>query len=150
MYHGPTFPRVPMARMIGKYEVIRSLGAGAMGEVFLAHQSAIGREVAIKTILPAATQGTEAKQRFEREARAAGVLNHPNLVTIYEFGQDQGVPLLELAQFGGGEDGAWGGLRRLGGWRNRCFLAGSRCTRFGNRFGSRCWMGSGMRSRPYI
>lgn len=62
-----------------------------MGEVYLGLDPTIGREVAIKTILPSSTGGSEAQQRFEREARAAGMLNHPNLVTIYEFGQDQGV-----------------------------------------------------------
>lgn len=67
-----------------------------MGEVYLGIDPAIGREVAIKTILPSATGGQEAQQRFEREARAAGVLNHPNLVTIYEFGQEQGVLFIAM------------------------------------------------------
>ncbi len=80
-----------MFEKLGKFEVKRILGNGAMGEVYLGVDPSIGREVAIKTILPAAAQGGEAKERFAREARAAGVLNHPNLVTIYEFGEDQGV-----------------------------------------------------------
>jgi eukaryotic-like serine/threonine-protein kinase len=80
-----------MFEKLGKFEIKRVLGNGAMGEVYLGVDPSIGREVAIKTILPAAAQGGEAKQRFAREARAAGVLNHPNLVTIYEFGEDQGV-----------------------------------------------------------
>ena len=81
----------PMFEKLGKFEIKRVLGNGAMGEVYLGVDPSIGREVAIKTILPAAAQGGEAKERFAREARAAGVLNHPNLVTIYEFGEDQGV-----------------------------------------------------------
>ncbi len=80
-----------MFEKLGKFEIRRVLGNGAMGEVYLGVDPSIGREVAIKTILPAAAQGGEAKERFAREARAAGVLNHPNLVTIYEFGEDQGV-----------------------------------------------------------
>jgi len=80
-----------MVEKLGKFEIKRILGNGAMGEVYLGVDPSIGREVAIKTILPAATQGPEAKERFAREARAAGVLNHPHLVTIYEFGEDQGV-----------------------------------------------------------
>ena len=80
-----------MFEKLGKFEIKRVLGQGAMGEVYLGVDPAIGREVAIKTILPAAAGGTEAKERFAREAKAAGVLNHPNLVTIYEFGEDQGV-----------------------------------------------------------
>jgi serine/threonine-protein kinase len=80
-----------MFEKLGKFEIKRVLGTGAMGEVYLGVDPSIGREVAIKTILPMAAQGGEAKERFAREARAAGVLNHPNLVTIYEFGEDQGV-----------------------------------------------------------
>ncbi len=80
-----------MFEKLGKFEIRRVLGNGAMGEVYLGIDPSIGREVAIKTILPAAAQGGDAKERFAREARAAGVLNHPNLVTIYEFGEDQGV-----------------------------------------------------------
>lgn len=80
-----------MFEKLGKFEIKRILGNGAMGEVYLGVDPSIGREVAIKTILPSAAQGGEAKERFAREARAAGVLNHPNLVTIYEFGEDQGV-----------------------------------------------------------
>ncbi len=80
-----------MFEKLGKFEIKRVLGQGAMGEVYLGVDPAIGREVAIKTILPSAAGGVEAKERFAREAKAAGVLNHPNLVTIYEFGEDQGV-----------------------------------------------------------
>ncbi|HEU4951594.1 MAG TPA: protein kinase [Holophagaceae bacterium] len=76
---------------LGKFEIKRLLGHGAMGEVYLGVDPSIGREVAIKTILAATAGGEEAKARFAREAKAAGVLNHPNLVTIYEFGEDQGV-----------------------------------------------------------
>jgi serine/threonine-protein kinase len=80
-----------MFEKLGKFEIKRVLGNGAMGEVYLGVDPSIGREVAIKTILPSAAAGGDAKERFAREARAAGVLNHPNLVTIYEFGEDQGV-----------------------------------------------------------
>jgi len=80
-----------MFEKLGKFEIKRVLGNGAMGEVYLGIDPSIGREVAIKTILPSAAAGGDAKERFAREARAAGVLNHPNLVTIYEFGEDQGV-----------------------------------------------------------
>ncbi len=78
-----------MANRIGKYEILRTLGQGAMGEVYLATHPAIGREVAIKTILPAASRGEDAEGRFRREAEAAGRLNHPNLVTIFDFDKDQ-------------------------------------------------------------
>ena len=85
-----------MAKQIGKYEILRTLGQGAMGEVYLAHHPAIGREVAIKTILPTAAKGEEAEGRFRREAAAAGQLNHPNLVTIFDFDKDQEVFFLVM------------------------------------------------------
>ncbi len=74
-----------------------------MGEVFLAKDPLIGREVAIKTIAPGQAQGQEARERFLREARAAGQLSHPNLVTIHEFGEDQGLLYLVM-EYVPGED----------------------------------------------
>lgn len=85
-----------MFKKLGKFEIKQILGNGAMGEVYLGVDPAIGREVAIKTILPGNAGGPEAKERFAREAMAAGVLNHPNLVTIYEFGEDQGVMYIAM------------------------------------------------------
>ncbi|HET8900877.1 MAG TPA: serine/threonine-protein kinase, partial [Holophagaceae bacterium] len=92
-----------MFTRLGKFEILRSLGAGAMGEVFLARDPAIGREVAVKTILASTTAGQEAKERFAREAKAAGTLNHPGIVTIHEFGEDQGVLYLAM-EFVEGDD----------------------------------------------
>ncbi len=85
-----------MFEKLGKFEIKRVLGQGAMGEVYLGTDPSIGRDVAIKTILPSAASGSESKERFAREAKAAGVLNHPNLVTIYEFGEDQGVLFIAM------------------------------------------------------
>jgi serine/threonine-protein kinase len=85
-----------MPEQIGKYHILRTLGQGAMGEVYLAHHPAIGRDVAIKTILPSAAKGEEAEGRFRREAEAAGHLNHPNLVTVFDFDKDQGVLFLVM------------------------------------------------------
>lgn len=85
-----------MFEKLGKFHIKKVLGQGAMGEVYLGVDPSIGREVAIKTILPSAAQGDEAKDRFAREAKAAGALNHPNLVTIYEFGEDQGVMYIAM------------------------------------------------------
>ena len=75
-----------MQQRLGRFEILKRLGQGAMGEVFLGLDPAIGREVALKTIHREAAQGAEARERFAREARAAGTLSHPNLVTIHEFG----------------------------------------------------------------
>jgi len=79
----------PQSRL-GPYEIVALLGAGGMGEVYRARDPRIGREVAIKT-LPARFGGnTEALRRFEQEARAAGVLNHPNVLAVYDVGSDNG------------------------------------------------------------
>lgn len=79
-----------MRERIGRFEVVRRLGQGAMGEVFLARDPALGRQLAVKIIRQGTLFGEEAKARFEREARAAGSLNHPSIVTVFEFGEDQG------------------------------------------------------------
>jgi serine/threonine protein kinase len=76
---------------LGRYEIVRELGKGAMGVVYLAKDPLIGRLVALKTIR--ATRGDddetkEFQQRFVREAQAAGILNHPAIVTVHDIGQD--------------------------------------------------------------
>ena len=88
---------------IGKFEIIRRIGKGAMGEVFLGRDPALGREVAIKTILASSSFGEEAKARFEREARSTALLNHPNIVTVYEFGESEGLHYLAM-EYVEGED----------------------------------------------
>ena len=73
---------------IGKYRIVDRIGQGAMGEVFKAHDPFLNRYVALKTIAPALAGDPEFRQRFQREAQSAAQLNHPNIVTIYEFGND--------------------------------------------------------------
>lgn len=67
-----------------------------MGEVYVGRDPILGREVAIKVIHTAAGMGAEARERFATEARAAGVLNHPNIVTVHEMGEEQGVLYLAM------------------------------------------------------
>jgi len=77
---------------LGRYEVVRELGKGAMGIVYLAKDPLIGRLVALKTIRPATgsddDETREFQQRFVREAQAAGILNHPSIVTVHDIGRD--------------------------------------------------------------
>jgi len=79
---------------LGPYEVVAPLGAGGMGEVYRARDPRIGREVAVK-VLPQAVASDESRlSRFTQEARAAGVLNHPNLLTIFDIGVQDGTPFM--------------------------------------------------------
>jgi serine/threonine-protein kinase len=77
---------------LGRYEIVRELGHGAMGVVYEALDPTIGRRVALKAIRfdGIGTTADEAARRFKNEARAAGGLNHPNLVTVYDAGEDGG------------------------------------------------------------
>ncbi|HEV8658401.1 MAG TPA: protein kinase [Thermoanaerobaculia bacterium] len=79
---------------LGRYEIIALLGAGGMGEVYRARDPRMDRDVAIK-ILPATfSTDPERLRRFEQEARAAGALNHPNLITVHELGTHDGGPFI--------------------------------------------------------
>ena len=72
---------------IENYRIVRHLGSGGMGEVYLAEDIRLNRKVALKLLPPHFTVNPDRVRRFEREARAASALNHPNIVTIYEIGQ---------------------------------------------------------------
>ena len=92
-----------MRDRIGKFEILRLLGKGAMGEVYLGRDPLLGREVAIKVIHQDTSFGADAKARFAREAQAAASLSHPNVITIYEFGEDEGLLYLAM-EYLPGED----------------------------------------------
>jgi len=77
---------------VGPYEVTALVGAGGMGEVYRAHDPRLGRDVAIKVLAAGFSADAEYLRRFEREARAAAALNHPNIVAVYDFGTDNGKP----------------------------------------------------------
>jgi len=86
-------------KTIGRYEILDELGHGAMGSVFRAHDPAMDRIVALKTILSvalASEQGSEYRQRFYREARAAGAMAHPGIVAVFDVGEHEGVPFLVM------------------------------------------------------
>jgi TPR repeat protein/predicted Ser/Thr protein kinase len=80
---------------IGRYQVIRTLGEGGMGAVYLALDPAIDRQVALKLMRAGFNTGS-LRERFAREARAVGRLHHPNIVTIFEFGEHQGEPFIAM------------------------------------------------------
>ena len=72
---------------VSHYRIISPLGVGGMGQVFLAHDTTLGRKVALKLLPAEFTRNTDRVRRFQQEARAASSLNHPNIITIHEIGQ---------------------------------------------------------------
>ncbi|MEO6007063.1 MAG: serine/threonine-protein kinase, partial [Vicinamibacteraceae bacterium] len=83
-------------RRLGPYEVRQPLGAGGMGEVYLAHDTRLQRSVAIKVLPAAFAEHADRLQRFEQEARATATLNHPNVMAVFDVGVDDGVPYVVL------------------------------------------------------
>jgi hypothetical protein len=96
----PAAPAAPEAQRLGRYQLEREIGRGAMGIVYLGRDTAINRMVAIKAI-PLASEFSdaelvEARSRFFREAETAGRLNHPNIVTIYDVGEERGLAYIAM------------------------------------------------------
>jgi serine/threonine protein kinase/tetratricopeptide (TPR) repeat protein len=77
---------------LGPYEVLAPIGAGGMGEVYRARDPRLGRDVAIKILPSSLSADPDRLRRFEQEARAAGVLNHPNITAVYDVGSHDGAP----------------------------------------------------------
>ncbi len=84
-------PLTPGSRL-GPYEILSAIGAGGMGEVYRAKDPRLGRDVAIKVLPPTFSADADRLRRFEQEAKAAGVLNHPNVTAVYDIGQHDGAP----------------------------------------------------------
>ena len=82
--------QLAVTRKIGHYEILSLLGAGGMGEVYLAEDTKLDRKVAIKFLPSESTADSQAKRRLIREARAAAKLDHPNICAIHEVGEEDG------------------------------------------------------------
>ena len=83
---------LPAGTRLGPYEILALVGAGGMGEVYRAKDPRLGRDVAIKVLPASFSQDADRLRRFEQEARAAGVLNHPNITAVYDIGEHDGAP----------------------------------------------------------
>jgi serine/threonine protein kinase len=88
---------------LGPYEILSPIGAGGMGEVYRARDARLGREVAVKVLPGEISADRRRLERFEKEARAASSLNHPNIVTIFEVGRsgETSYIAMELEMLGG-------------------------------------------------
>ena len=104
---------------IGSYTVERRLGAGGMGEVWRARDERLGRDVAIKLLLPHPSNAAERVRAFQHEARAAGTLNHTNVLTVYDVGDHDGAPYLVTECLEGESLRARLGARRRCRWTRR-------------------------------
>src|SRR5262245_55702255 len=108
-HHSASLPTVRLAEpdplighiIDGKYELIAKLGEGAMSVVYLAHRVHIGDDVAVKILLRKFVTDAAAFARFRREARAAAMLHHPNVITIHDFGEtgDDNAPAYIVMEF---------------------------------------------------
>jgi len=92
-YHVPGTKLMSLAvgERLGRFEILSRLGAGGMGEVYRARDPQIARDVAIKVLPASFTRDDDRRRRFEQEARAAGALNHPNILAVFDVGVEGGV-----------------------------------------------------------
>src|SRR4026207_812751 len=85
-----------MREQIGHYQILKKLGAGGMGEVYLAQDTRLGRRAALKILPDNVASDNDRMSRFTREAKAASALNHPNVATIYDVGNANGTRFIAM------------------------------------------------------
>jgi serine/threonine protein kinase len=108
----------PTPRQVGRYEIVRQIGRGGMAIVYLARQTTLDRDVALKELSSFHASTPEVAERFVRESQLAGSLNHPNIVTVYEYFEEDGIPYIAM------EHVARGSLRQYVGHLTLAQLAG--------------------------
>jgi serine/threonine-protein kinase len=87
----PLLDRLREGASLNHYQIVAKIGAGGMGQVYQALDTRLGRQIALKVLAPYLTYDAAAFRRFQQEAHAASALNHPNILTIFEFGQMEGL-----------------------------------------------------------
>jgi serine/threonine protein kinase len=91
-----SFVALTVGTKVSHYKIISKIGAGGMGEVYLADDTELERQVALKFLPPQLCQDEDCRKRFKREAQAVAKLNHPNIITIYEVAEYQGRPFFAM------------------------------------------------------
>jgi serine/threonine protein kinase len=92
---------IPSGTRLGPYEISSLIGAGGMGEVYLARDTRLDRTVAVKVLLPHMADRADVRERFEREARTIANLNHPHICVLYDVGRQDGVGYLVMEHLEG-------------------------------------------------
>src|SRR5436190_13090224 len=87
----PPMPLSPGTRLAGRYEVLEAIGAGGMGQIFRARDLRLDRAVAVKILPEHLADDEEALSRLEKEAKALAALQHPNILTVHDFGSEDGI-----------------------------------------------------------
>ena len=87
---------LPLETQLGRYKIVSLIGAGGMGEVYLAQDTALQRKVALKVLPPDVAANQDRMRRFKQEATSAASLNHPNIAHIYEIGEAEGFHFIAM------------------------------------------------------
>ena len=87
---------LPIGSRLGPYEIVGTIGAGGMGEVYKARDTRLDRTVAIKVLPAQLTADPDARERFDREARSIAALSHPHICSLYYVGRDDGADFLVM------------------------------------------------------